>query len=122
MTWEQARELQSAGVDVGSHSLNHIALGQQPEEVVRQEILGARELLRRRIGDHSPHFSYPYGRQSALSETTERIVAEAGYQCGLTLEQNVVCCAHQNPLQLPRLIVSAQVGRVLFSLWQRFIR
>jgi len=122
MSWAQARELKSAGVDVGSHSLNHIALGQQPAGVIRHEIIAARDLLQRRIGDHSPHFSYPYGRPAALSDEVDRVVAEAGYQCGLTLVQDVVDGTRANLMRLPRLIVSAQVGRVLLGLWQRFIR
>jgi peptidoglycan/xylan/chitin deacetylase (PgdA/CDA1 family) len=122
MSWDQARELKAAGVDVGSHSLNHIALAPQSPALIRQEIEQASELLHARIGDHSPHFSYPYGREAAVSEDTERAVAEAGYRCGLTLEQDVVEIGRSNVLQLPRLIVSAQVGRVLFGLWQRFAR
>ena len=120
MSWHQARELKSAGVDVGSHSLNHIALGQQPADVIRHEVFGARELLQRQLGDHSPHFSYPYGRPAALSDEADGVVTEAGYACGLTLEQEVIDCACADLIRLPRLIVSAQVGRVLFGLWQRF--
>jgi len=122
MTWMQAQELQAAGVDVGSHALNHMALGPQPPEVVRHEVLAARALLQQRIGDHSPHFSYPYGRESAISDESERVLAAAGYHCALTLEQELVYPATTHPLRLPRLIVSGQVGRVLFTLWQRFIR
>lgn len=122
MTWEQARQLKAAGVDVGSHSLNHIALSQQPTEQIRHEILAARELLQQRIGEHSPHFSYPYGRPEAISDATEAVLAEVGYHCGLTLEQNVIDCTGTNLLQLPRIIVSTDIGRVLFGLWQRFIR
>lgn len=122
MTWPQARQLQSAGVDVGSHSLTHTALGPQPVEVVRHEILAARELLQTRLGEHSEHFSYPYGRNASMSEQTEAVLAEAGYTCALTLEQDAVRCNEVNLLRLPRLIISPLVGRTLFSLWQRFIR
>jgi len=97
-------------------------MASQPPGVIRHEVLTARDLLHQRIGNHSPHFSYPYGRAAAISDETGRVVAEAGYCCGLTLEQDVVSCSTANLLQLPRLIVSAQVGRVLFGLWQRFIR
>lgn len=122
MNWDQANELKSAGVDVGSHTLNHIALGQQPVDVIHHELAAARALLQQRIGDHSPHLSYPYGREDALSIETDRLVAEFGYDCALTLEQELVHPATTNLLRVPRLIVSAQVGRVLFGLWQRFIR
>lgn len=122
MTWPQARQLQSAGVDVGSHSLTHTALGPQSPEAIRREVLGARELMQARIGDHSPHFSYPYGRFASISDETEATLAGAGYHCALTLEQDVVRCEEARLLQLPRLIVSPQIGRMAFGLWQRFLR
>jgi len=122
MTWTQAKELQSAGVDVGSHALSHIALAPQPPDVIRHELMAARELLKKHLGDPSPHFSYPYGRPASISQETETQLIQMGYHCGLTLEQNVVHCRQQNLMQLPRLIVSPYVSRVLFGLWQRFIR
>jgi peptidoglycan/xylan/chitin deacetylase (PgdA/CDA1 family) len=122
MTWDQARQLKSAGVDVGSHSLTHTALGQQPIEVIRREVFAARELMQARMGDHSRHFSYPYGRNASMSDQSEAVLSEAGYTCALTLEQDAVRCDEVNLLRLPRLIISPLVGRTLFSLWQRFIR
>jgi peptidoglycan/xylan/chitin deacetylase (PgdA/CDA1 family) len=121
MTWDQARELKTAGVDVGSHGLSHIALAPQTPDCIRNELVAARELIQQQLGDHSPHFSYPYGRPSAMSPGTESLIREMGYRCGLTLEQEIVRCASCNALALPRLIVSAQVGRVLLALWQRFL-
>jgi len=122
LTWSQARELKAAGVDVGSHGLSHIALGPQPAEVIRHELTTARALLQEHLGDHSPHFSYPYGRQASFSVESEEQLMEMGYTCAVTLEQGSIDCSNQNPMQLPRLIVSPHVGRILFGLWQRFIR
>jgi len=122
LTWDQARQLKAAGVDVGSHGLSHIALGPQPPEVVRHELTTARALLQQHLGDHSPHFSYPYGRQVSFSPETERQLIEMGYHCALTLEQNAIDCRCQNLMQLPRLTVTPLIGRVLLGLWQRFIR
>ncbi|HPD32197.1 MAG TPA: polysaccharide deacetylase family protein [Phycisphaerae bacterium] len=121
MTWQQVRELKLAGVDVGSHGLSHIALAPQTSDYIRRELAAARDLLQERIGDHSPHFSYPYGRLAAMSSQTEVLIREMGYHCALTLEQEIVRCPSCNLMALPRLIVSAQVGRVLFGLWQRFL-
>ncbi|NLX14855.1 MAG: polysaccharide deacetylase family protein [Phycisphaerales bacterium] len=122
MTWNQARELQSAGVDIGNHSYSHIALAPQPTDLIHQEVASARDLIQQRLGGYHPHFSYPYGRPEAISPQAEAIIREAGYRCAVTLEQNTIDFRHPNLLQLPRLIVSTDVGRVLFGLWQRFIR
>ncbi len=122
MTWKQARQLQSAGVDIGNHSLSHIALAQLPVKLIQREVVMARDLLEKRLGGYHPHFSYPYGRPGAVSDLAERVIREAGYRCAVTLEQNTIDAHRVNLLQLPRLIVSTDVGRVLFGLWQRFIR
>ena len=90
--------------------------------LILQEIAGARELLMQRLGPHSPHFSYPYGREASISPITEQLLVEMGYQCALTLEQNAVYCQNQHLMRLPRLIVGPSVGRILFALWQRFVR
>jgi peptidoglycan/xylan/chitin deacetylase (PgdA/CDA1 family) len=121
MTWQQARELKLAGVDVGSHGLSHIALAPQTPDFIRHELATARDLLQQRIGHHSPHFSYPYGRPAAMSPETESLIRETGYHCALTLEQEIVRCEACSLMALPRLTVSARVGRVLFGLWQRFL-
>jgi len=121
MTWQQARELKLAGVDVGSHGLSHIALAPQTPDFIRHELTAARDLLQQRIGHHSPHFSYPYGRPAAMSPETESLIRETGYHCALTLEQEIVRCEACSLMALPRLTVSARVGRVLFGLWQRFL-
>jgi len=120
MTWQQARQLQTAGVDVGSHSLSHIALSPQTPQQIRHELTTARTMLQERLGDHSPHFSYPYGRPDSISPLTESVLSEMGYDCALTLEQNLVHCQGTTLLAMPRLIVPTQIGRLFFTLWQRF--
>ncbi|NLX23261.1 MAG: polysaccharide deacetylase family protein [Phycisphaerae bacterium] len=122
MTWEQARELKAAGVDVGSHGLTHVALAPQTPQAIRHEITGARDLIQARIGEHSRHFSYPYGRQASISQDTRIILTALGYHCALTLEQSTVDTRTQNLMELPRLIAPPSAGRTLFNLWQRFIR
>jgi hypothetical protein len=59
---------------------------------------------------------------ASMSDKSETILAQAGYHCALTLEQDAVRCDEVNLMQLPRLIVSPSIGRMVFSLWQRFLR
>ena len=120
MTWEQARQLRSAGVEVGSHSLNHVALAVQTPERIRAEIRVAEELFKQHIGPPSPHFSYPYGNRMSFSTETAAALRAAGYRCALTLVHEVVPVPLDDLMCTPRLIVSAQPGRTLTTLWQRF--
>jgi len=120
MSWQQISELKSAGVDIGNHSLNHVALALYSPERIREEIVEARELIERRIGNISPHFSYPYGSPASYSNTTEDILTKAGYQCALTTENALVKCPMDNLMRLPRLRIFPQAGRVLHNLWRLF--
>lgn len=120
MNWEQARQLKVAGVDVGNHSLNHVALAVQTPERIHSEVLDAKQILKKQLGSISPHFSYPYGNRSAYSEQTSAVLREAGYQCALTLVHEMVPASLEDLMSLPRLIVSARIGRLLTLLWQRF--
>lgn len=116
MTWDQARELQAAGVDVGSHGLNHVALAPQALDEIRHEIVAARQLLRRELGEHSPHFSYPYGRRASISAETRGVLTELGYHCALTLDQRIIEGVEHELMELPRLIVPPSAGRMSFTL------
>jgi len=120
MTWDQARELKTAGVEVGSHSLSHVALAVQTPEKMREEVFAAEDLLKRHLGSFSPHFSYPYGSHKSYSDATAAVLREAGYRCALTLVHEMVRCPLEDLMCLPRLIVPAQPGRTLTTLWQRF--
>jgi len=50
-----------AGMDIGAHTVNHLALNCQPDVVVRSEIEDSREALQRVIGRPVRSFAYPYG-------------------------------------------------------------
>ena len=120
LTWEQAGQLRAAGVEVGNHSLSHVALAVQSREKIREEVIAAEDLFKRRIGPPSPHFSYPYGSRLSYSEETAGVLREAGYRCALTLVHEMVRCPHDDLMCLPRLIVPGQPGHTLTTLWQRF--
>jgi peptidoglycan/xylan/chitin deacetylase (PgdA/CDA1 family) len=120
LTWAQASQLRSAGVELGSHSVNHVALAVQTTERIREEIRVAEELFKRHIGPPSPHFSYPYGNRLSFSAETADLLRAAGYRCALTLVHEMVPVPLDDLMCMPRLIVSAQPGRTLTLLWQRF--
>jgi peptidoglycan/xylan/chitin deacetylase (PgdA/CDA1 family) len=68
---DQVRSLaRTPGMDVGAHTINHLALTCQPDEVVREETENSRAALERVIGRPVTGFAYPYG-------AVDRRVAEA---------------------------------------------
>src|SRR5690606_21435629 len=49
------------GVSIGAHSVHHLSLARQPEEVVHREMSDSRAALERVLGRAVDDFAYPYG-------------------------------------------------------------
>jgi peptidoglycan/xylan/chitin deacetylase (PgdA/CDA1 family) len=84
MTWEHVRELHEAGFTIGSHSVNHIDCGSEPEPVVRQELAQSFFDLRQRLGLETIYFAYPYGGREHMTRERLVLVKEAGYAACLS--------------------------------------
>jgi len=83
MGWEALRALQAAGVDVGGHTVHHVALANVPLARARAEIERCREEIAARLGAPPRHFAYPNGYYSAR---IRRAVADAGFTSAVTTE------------------------------------
>jgi peptidoglycan/xylan/chitin deacetylase (PgdA/CDA1 family) len=68
MSWEQLREMQAAGMDIGSHGVNHRMLARLPTAVMADEVRGSKQALDRELGVAGRTLSYPVGGPNAYSE------------------------------------------------------
>lgn len=105
------RELLSHGIEVGSHSFNHIRLGEQPAELAFNEALKSKSALEDALGRPVDHFCYPYGSHNLQ---TVEAVAEAGYKTAVTCERAPATIG-DDPLTLPRKAVAW--GDSLVGVW-----
>ncbi|HCX34484.1 MAG TPA: polysaccharide deacetylase [Rhodocyclaceae bacterium] len=71
------RELGSAGITVGSHTLSHPRLTELSAGEAAREIRESKLRLEDLLGEPVRYFAYPYG---LYDETVKRTVAEAGYR------------------------------------------
>lgn len=72
LSWEQLRDLQQQGWEIGLHSASHVDLTQCSDQALKREIDQARETLQRGIGTEVTSFAYPHGRHSpAVIEAVE---------------------------------------------------
>ena len=71
---------------LGSHSHQHLALGQLKQEEVRRELEKSQAFFKRRFGKPSEVISYPFGSYAASSGISEE-VAKAGFKMGFTMER-----------------------------------
>lgn len=79
LTWDGVRELEKAGMAIGSHTVHHARLPELPEDRAREELVGSRQELERRLGHPVDLLAWPY---NSLRASTVRLAAGAGYRIG----------------------------------------
>ncbi len=81
MSWDQARQLQDEGHELGSHSWTHAILPRVDDAGLEREIAGSRAALYERLGRWPETFCYPNGDADAR---VVRQVRRAGYRQAVT--------------------------------------
>jgi peptidoglycan/xylan/chitin deacetylase (PgdA/CDA1 family) len=94
----------AAGMEVGSHTRNHVNLHETDDATARAEIAGAKRDLESALGCEVRHFCYPYGLYRAHHA---QMVRDAGYVTGSTSDSTRVQPGH-DPMLLPRISIFAE--------------
>jgi len=114
MTWDQIREMQAAGFEIGSHSLSHadLTLRQSEEDEaafrrrISAEVVRSKDVLDRELRQATRFFAYPYSRHDALVLG----LVGAHYRLGLTVEKGANPF-FADPLRLKRTqVLQADLG------------
>jgi peptidoglycan/xylan/chitin deacetylase (PgdA/CDA1 family) len=80
MTWSQLREMQAAGMEIGSHGVSHRILSKlEPAEMVA-EIRESKQAIERELGVPAEVMSYPVGGPDAYDENVIAAAREAGFK------------------------------------------
>lgn len=82
MTWEDLKEIQSHGFEVGSHTRNHrrfVDISSTPD-VLRDEILGSKQDIEEHLQTECRYISWPYGTVNDADEASLDMARKAGYR------------------------------------------
>lgn len=104
MTWDDARALRDAGVELGGHTVHHEILARLDEHGQREEVVGSRAALVRRAGDLPASFAYPFGRRWDFDARSKDAVRVAGFTCATTTHAGVNT-RDRDPFELARLMI-----------------
>jgi len=104
MTWEQAREMASAGMTFGSHTQTHQILTSAMAEEREQELVTSRVTIEEEIGRPCWAFAYPNGESSDFSAADKAALKAAGYVCAFTQMPGLIAST-VDPYALPRIPV-----------------
>ena len=81
LTWNQVEEMAEAGMEIGSHSLDHISLRGKPSAFQLNQITGSKTMIESHIGTVVQSFSYPSGDHDG---TTVGLLRSTGYLSAVT--------------------------------------
>lgn len=86
ISMEKAGELVSMGMSIGSHTLNHVNLGEKSDDpdMLYEEIAVSRNKLEDKFKTPVKYFAYPFGCKGSYNKATENIVRESGYLAAFT--------------------------------------
>lgn len=80
LTWDEIRNLSSAGLEVGSHTCAHPRLPDLPMQEVMRELAESLSAVRTHTDQTEVALSYPFGH---TSEQIARMAESTGYSCAI---------------------------------------
>jgi peptidoglycan/xylan/chitin deacetylase (PgdA/CDA1 family) len=87
LNWEEARQMQSAGMIIGGHSHAHHPLSRLSRVELERDLQTCRGLLDSRLEKQGLWpFCYPYGKKDSFSRETIRVLRQVGFGCSFTTE------------------------------------
>lgn len=104
MNWDELRVWQAAGMEIGSHTLEHPFLTRCDETRLEQELVESKRILENQLGTNIDFFCYPYG---FFNGSTVTMAQKAGYKGALAIFDNVSIW-RQDWFALPRIPVSSR--------------
>jgi peptidoglycan/xylan/chitin deacetylase (PgdA/CDA1 family) len=111
MSADRLRQIQAAGMTVGSHTANHVKLGEIDPLTQRAELADSKAILEDLLGEEVRHLCYPFG---SFDRNAVRAAAEIGYTSATTCLRGTATPA-DHPLALPRKAIA--FGDNLIGFW-----
>jgi peptidoglycan/xylan/chitin deacetylase (PgdA/CDA1 family) len=84
MNEQDLKDLDRAGMEVGSHSHNHFSLREASKSLLRKEVEESKLILEKIIEKPVYSFAYPYG---SVPKSYYNILSSTGYSYGLSIYQ-----------------------------------
>ena len=110
MTWEQILDLQTAGMEIGSHTQHHYELARLVMPDLQDELAGSKKILERQLGKNIVSICYPRGQYTTAVFAA---AAAVGYRVGVVTPRAKL---PDSVFAVPRVGVYNHDSRLLFRL------
>ena len=107
LTPEQLREMDSAGVEIGSHTVTHQILTKVSVDRLQYELCESRSRLESILGRNVTLLGYPNGDHN---KSVQREAVRAGYRCAVTADYGLNG-EGSNPLALKRIHTEREMAQ-----------
>lgn len=88
LSWDEARQMQQAGMWIGGHTHEHRPLAKLNEADLEDDLTACRRLLEQNLLPQRVWpFSYPYGKKDSFNKTAVCRLRELGFDCSFSTEQ-----------------------------------
>lgn len=114
MTWAQVKEMSDAGIEFGSHGVDHPVLARASDEVLERELVQSRARLEAQTGKPVHALAYPVGGPGAFDARVVAAAKAAGYRFGVSYVAGVDNVGTWDPFAIRRLHVERYTGDARF--------
>lgn len=111
LSWSEIQNLDKHKlVTIGGHTVHHVSLNNQNDNIAKQEINEGTLLLEKKLGRSINHFAYPYGGLDDVNERLAPILREVGYDSAVLNYPGSIFKRSMNELfDIPRLGLSDDI-------------
>lgn len=113
MSAADVRKLADEGMAIGSHTISHPQLSQQPDQSARREIVDSRRELENCTGKPVWALAYPFGNHATVGEREFRLARQAGYECAFMNVSGRLAASDR--FALARVHVTAEMSLNVFE-------
>ena len=106
LSWHELRDISSAGIEVGAHTVSHPQLDILGPAKANAEIRGSKYALEAKLGRSVQSFAYPHGYSS---RTTRRLVRKAGFTSACRV-RHALASMTEDLYALSRIIMTSTIG------------
>lgn len=109
-TWDDLREMATAGIEIGSHSRTHARMAaiSDDEPKLTDEIFGSKREIEANLGQECRFFAWPYGRRGDVDSRVLDMVTRAGYLACFGAYRGSMAIEKTQMMSIPRHLFEAQ--------------
>ena len=115
MTWEQLREMDAAGMEIGSHGVHHRMLTKLPRAEMARELEASAIKLAAELGHRALAIAYPVGGPSAFDDGVIEAARASGFKVGCSYIAGASPADERNRFELRRIPVEMAIDRHWFE-------